>query len=67
MSSTMFGNLNITFDQCLTWNDRIKSVMSKLIVQLRNNNLTAQSANILYTSLIRPVIVYCEIFWSFVR
>ena len=56
-----FKYLGVTFNQCLTWNDHIKSVISKadkrMLYRLRNN-LTAHSANIVYTPLICPVIDY---------
>ena len=47
----------------------IKSVISKagkrigMLGRLRNN-LTVHSANIVYTSLIRPVIDYCDTVWA---
>ena len=60
-SVSEFKYLGVTFNQCLTWNDHIKSVISKadkrMLYRLRNN-LTAHSANIVYTPLICPVIDY---------
>ena len=64
-----FKYLGIHLDECLSWKAHIKSVVSKagkrigMLGRLRSN-LTTHSANVVYTSFIRPVMEYGDTVWT---
>ena len=64
-----FKYLGIYLDECLSWKDHIKSVVSKagkkigMLGRLRYN-ITTRSANVIYTSFIHPVMEYCDTVWT---
>lgn len=64
-----FKYLGIYLDECLSWKDHIKSIVSKagkrigMLRRLRYN-LTTHSANVVYTSFIRPVLEYGDTVWT---
>ena len=59
-----FTYLGIVFDDRLSWNEQIKYLISKagkrvgMLGRLRRS-LTRESANVVYCSLIRPILEYC--------
>ena len=59
-----FTYLGIVFDDRLSWNEQIKYLISKagkrvgMLGRLRRS-LTRESANVVYYSLIRPILEYC--------
>ena len=64
-----FTYLGIVFDDCLSWNEQIKQLISKagkrvgMLGRLRRS-LTRESANVVYCSLIRPILEYCASVWG---
>ena len=58
------ATLSIVFDDCLSWNKQIKQLISRagkrmgMLSRLRRS-LTRESANVVYCSLIRPILEYC--------
>ena len=64
-----FTYLGIVFDDRLSWNEQIKYLISKagkrvgMLGRLRRS-LTRESANVVYCSLIRPVLEYCVSVWD---
>ena len=64
-----FTYLGIVFDDRLSWNEHIKHLISKagkrvgMLGRLRGD-LTRESANIVYCSLIRPILEYCVSVWG---
>ena len=64
-----FTYLGIVFDDRLSWNEHIKHLISKagkrvgMLGRLRRS-LTRESANIVYCSLIRPILEYCVSVWG---
>ena len=64
-----FKYLGVHLDECLSWEAHIKSVVSKagkrigMLGRLRSN-LTTHSANIVYTSFIRPVMEDGDTVWT---
>ena len=64
-----FTYLGIVFDDRLSWNEHIKDLISKagkrvgMLGRLRRG-LTRESANIVYCSLIRPILEYCVSVWG---
>ena len=61
--------LGIVFDDRLSWNNHIKHLISKAGKQLGmlgrlRSSLTTESANVIYTSLIRPILEYCVSVWG---
>ena len=64
-----FTYLGIVFDDRLSWNEHIKHLISKagkrvgMLGRLRRG-LTRESANIVYCSLIRPILEYCVSVWG---
>ena len=64
-----FFFFGIVFDDRLSWNEKIKQLISKagkrvgMLGRLRRS-LTRESANIIYCSLIRPVLEYCVSVWG---
>ena len=65
---TEFKYLGVTFDQRLSWNEHIDSLISKagkrigLLGRLRQF-LTSHSA-VIYLSMIRPTFEYCSVVWG---
>ena len=59
-----FTYLGIVFHDRLSWNEHIKHLISKpgkhvgMLGRLRRS-LTRESANVVYCSLIRPILEYC--------
>ena len=64
-----FTYLGMVFDECLCWGSHVKKMISKagkhvgMLGRLRDN-LTTHSANVVYISLIRPILEYCDIVWG---
>ena len=64
-----FTYIGIVFDDRLSWNEQIKHLISKagkrvgMLSRLRRN-LTTESANVVYCSLIRPILDYCVSVWG---
>ena len=64
-----FTYLVIVFDDRLSWNEHIKHLISKagkrvgMLGRLRRS-LTRGSANVVYCSLIRPILQYCVSVWG---
>ena len=64
-----FTYLGVVFDERLSFNGLIKKLISKagkrvgMVLRLRDN-LTLHSANVVYTTLIRPVLDYCDTVWG---
>ena len=64
-----FFFFGIVFDDRLSWNEQIKQLISKagkrvgMLSRLRRS-LTRESADIIYCSLIRPVLEYCVSVWG---
>ena len=57
-----FTYLGIVFDDRLSWNEQIKHLISKAgkrvgMLSRLHRSLTRESANIVYCSLIRPILV----------
>ena len=67
--SVHFTYLDLVSDDRLSWNEQIKQLISKagkrigMLGRLRRS-LTRESANILYCSLIRPILEYCVNVWG---
>ena len=66
---TEFKHLEVTFDQSLSWNEYIDSLISKagkrigLLGRLRRF-LTFHSTNVIYLSIVRPTLEYCFGVWE---
>ena len=64
-----FIYLGIVFGDRLSWNEQIKYLISKagkrvgMLGRLRRS-LTRESANVVYCSLIRPILEYCLSVWG---
>ena len=64
-----FTYLGVVFDERLSWGSHVKKVISKagkrvgMLGRLRDN-LTTHSANVVYISLIRPILKYCDTQWG---
>ena len=64
-----FTYLGVVFDERLSFNGHVKKLISKagkrvgMVGRLRNN-LTLHSANVVYTTLIRPILDYCDTVWG---
>ena len=64
-----FTYLGVVFDERLSWGSHVKKVISKagkrvgMLRRLRDN-LTTHSANVVYISLIRPILEYCDTLWG---
>ena len=64
-----FTYLGVAFDERLSWGSHVKKVISKagkrvgMLGRLRDN-LTTHSANVVYISLIRPILEYCDTLWG---
>ena len=57
------------FDEALSWNDHINYLLTKAgkrvgILGRIRYNIPYSSANTIYTSLIRPIIEYCDSVWG---
>ena len=64
-----FTYLGVVFDECLSFNGHVKKLISKAgkrvgIVGCLRDNLTLHSANVVYTTLIRPILDYCDTVWG---
>ena len=59
----------VVFDERLSWGSHVRKVISKagkrvgMLGRLRDN-LTTHSANVVYISLIRPILEYCDTLWG---
>ena len=59
----------MVFDERLSWGSHVKKMISKagkrvgMLGRLRDN-LTTHSANVVYISLIRPILEYCDTVWG---
>ena len=64
-----FTCLSVVFDERLSWGTHVRKVISKagkrvgMLGRLRDN-LTTQCANVVYISLIRPILEYCDTLWG---
>ena len=64
-----FTYLGVVFDERLSFNSHVKKLISKagkrvgMVGHLRDN-LTLHSANVVYTTLIRPILDYCDTVWG---
>ena len=62
---SQFTYLSVVFDECLSWNDHVKFILAKagkrvgMLAQIRYC-ITWHSVKIIYTSMIRPIIEYCD-------
>ena len=59
----------MVFDECLSFNSHVKKLISKAgkrvgMVGCLRDNLTLHSANFVYTTLIRPILDYCDTVWG---
>ena len=60
-----FKYLSVVFDECLSWNDHVKFIVAKagkrvgMLAQIRYC-ITWHRVKIIYTSMIRPIIEYCD-------
>lgn len=66
---SQFKYLGVVFDERLSWNDHIKYLLTKAgkrvgILGRIRYNISYASANTIYTSLIRPIIEYCDSVWG---
>ena len=64
-----FTYLGVVFDERLSWGSHVKKVISKAGKRVRmlgrlRDNLTTHSANVVYISLIRPILKYCDTLWG---
>ena len=66
---TEFRYLGVVFDERLSWNEHIKSILCKagkcvgMLGRVRRH-ITFHSANTVYISMIRPIIEYCSCVWA---
>ena len=66
---TEFRYLGVVFDERLSWNEHIKSILCKagkrvgMLGRVRRH-ITSHSANTVYISMIRPIIEYCSGVWA---
>ena len=64
-----FTYLGVFFDERLSWGSHVKKMISKagkrvgMLGRLRDN-LTTHSANVVYISLMRPMLEYCDTLWG---
>ena len=64
-----FTYLGVGFGERLSWGSNVKKIISKagkrvgMLGRLRDN-LTTHSANVVYLSLIRPILEYCDTLWG---
>ena len=64
-----FKYLGVVFDDRLSWNEHVKSVLSKagkrvgMLGRVRRH-VTTYSANTIYITMIRPIIEYCSGVWA---
>ena len=64
-----FKYLGVIFDERLSWNDHVKYILTKagsrigMLNRIRSS-ITSYSANVVYTSLIRPILEYCDTVWG---
>ena len=62
---SQFKYLSVVFDKCLSWNDHVKFILAKagkrvgMLGRIRYC-ITWHSVKIIYTSMIRPIIEYCD-------
>ena len=62
---SQFEYLSVVFDECLSWNDHVKFILAKagkrvgMLGRIRYC-ITWHSVKIIYTSMIRPIIEYCD-------
>ena len=62
---SQFKYLGVVFDERLSWNDQVKFILAKagkrvgMLGQIRYC-ITWHSVKIIYTSMIRPIIEYCD-------
>ena len=64
-----FTYLGIVFDDRLSWNEQIKHLISKAakregMLGRLHRSLTRESANVVYCSLIEPILEYCVRVWG---
>ena len=66
---SQFKYLGVVFDECLSWNDHVKFILAKagkrvgMLGRIRYRT-TWHSAKIIYTSMTRPIIEYCDTVWG---
>ena len=64
-----FKYLGVVFDERLSWNEHVRYILAKassrvgMLGRIRRN-VTLSSANIVYTSLIRLILEYCDTVWG---
>ena len=64
-----FTYLGVVFDERLSWGSHVKKMISKAgkrvgMLGRLGDNLTTHSANVVYFSLIRPILEYCDTLWG---
>ena len=67
---SQFKYLGVVFDERLSWNDHVKFILAKAGkgVEMLGRIcycITWHSAKIIYTSMIRPIIEYCDTVWGY--
>ena len=66
---SQFKYLGVVFDERLSWNDHVKFILAKagkrvgMLGRIRFC-ITRHSAKIIYASMIRPIIEYCDTVWG---
>ena len=66
-----FTYLGVVFDERLSWGSHVKKMISKAGKRVGMlgplcDNLTTNSANVVYISLIRPILEYCDTPYSYI-
>ena len=66
---SQFKYLGVVFDERLSWNDHVKFILAKAgkrvgVLGRIRYCITWHSAKIIYTSMIRPIVEYCDKVWG---
>ena len=66
---SQFKYLGVVLDQCLTKSEHVKYLVGKVskrisLYRRTRNNLSLYTANVIYKSLILPIINYCDNVWG---
>ena len=66
---SQFKYLGVVFDERLSWNDHVKFILAKAgkrvgVLGRIRYCITWHSAKIIYTSMIRPIVEYCDTVWG---
>ena len=64
-----FTYLGMVFNERLSWGTHVKKMISKAgkrvgMLGRRRDNLTTHSANVVYISLIRLILEFCDTVWG---